>query len=361
MVRAARRAVGPAIALAFVGTAYCHTYLQLAEERRVAVCMTSKIGNTVLPQYMKHVQLAGWASHGAPLACRQDLPCIKGRELACRNVNVSTLDKHNESSLPKCENADDARYRLDVPPRVGSGTYKAQVPKDCLLLHHQRNRSTQQLAANWTVVVPTRDPWARLWSGFVDKVLPHFSAQGCHAKTGKLSALSTLNACHRSNHSSVSWHQFFLEAVAKHFQNDILINHHFAPQAQQCLHATLRAQLAAAGAHLVFAPIERGGLEHVARAMQGPPFKETAPKGWSEMCDHYDHMRAPTCGRVRVETVRQVLDYLQQDYAALGGVSAGYKPQAISAALNASAYSSTGRPRGVVQICDNGTVSAVDA
>ena len=305
------------------------TDLWLSPTRHAAVCLTSKVANTAVKGYVQWV-VSGPCSmdqKNATTGCIADAFQAAAAE-RCTGHAVA-------ESISRCSYWADAGMFLkpSVDARLAHGCPLVAAPRQ----------------VGYTVVLPLRDPWARLWSGFSDKVQPRLAQKGCHATLPKLPEFQKLGACQRPR---AAWHQLFLEAFVNHFRRDSPLNHHFSLQSQQCLSATLSAWLRSAGARLVYAPLERGGLESVARAFGGPPFSELSSR---DACEHYNHSVQPSCGKVSTDTVRAALSCLRPDYLALAALNISYASQdSVRAVLDRADH--VGPGGGAVTICADGHI-----
>ena len=248
------------------------------EKRNAGVCLTPKIAVSEILDYVRYSVL------GVPVACEYAPERVDGAEDACRAHGATWGSK--------------SRYATDDSPPLKFMSLTSLL-------------KTMD-APNRTLVVPYRDPWTRLLSGYRSKM--YGTGPGaCSAKE--------VNADQAAKCFQGSWMPWFsldksqnllsryLDAATQSGHEDD-INEHFLTQSRQCLAS---AALKQARLRVVPAPLEEPRALNAISDAVAPdrPFVEAVHGAYSWPSDD-----ASLCRPVAPRVFAQALTYLRPDYEA---------------------------------------------
>ena len=245
-------------------------------KRNSGVCLTAKLAISEILDYVRYSVL------GVPAACEYAPERVDGAEHACRAHNATWGSK--------------SRYAMDGSPPLQF------LPLNSLL-------KTMD-SPNGTLVVPYRDPWTRLLSGYRSKM---YGDHGCRA--------AAVNADQAARCFKGSWMPWFsldesqnllsryLDATTQWWHEDD-INEHFRTQSRQCLAS---AALKKARMRVVPARLdEPRALNAVSDAVAPDrPFVGAMLGAYEWPSDD-----ASLCRPVQPWVFAQALSYLRPDYEA---------------------------------------------
>ena len=249
------------------------------EKRNAGVCLTPKIAVSEILDYVRYSVL------GVPVACEYAPERVDGAEDACRAHGATWGSK--------------SRYATDDSPPLKFMSLTSLL-------------KTMD-APNRTLVVPYRDPWTRLLSGYRSKM--YGTGPGaCSAKE--------VNADQAAKCFQGSWMPWFsldksqnllsryLDAATQSGHEDD-INEHFLTQSRQCLAS---AALKQARLRVVPAPLEEPRALNAISDAVAPdrPFVEAVHGAYM----HPYMNDASLCRPVAPRVFAQALTYLRPDYEA---------------------------------------------
>lgn len=246
------------------------------EKRDAGVCLTAKLAISEILDYVRYSVL------GVPAACEYAPERVDGAEHACRVHGATWGSK--------------SRYATtDAPP----------------LRFLSLNSLLKKMdAANRTLVVPYRDPWTRLLSGYRSKMYGEAGCRAANVSAGQASR------CFKS--TWVPWFSLdesqnllsrYLDAATQWWHEDE-INEHFRTQSRQCLAS---AALKKARLRVVPARLEE---PHALNAVSDAVAPYRPFVGAVQGAYEWPRDDASLCMPVRPWVFAQALHYLRPDYEA---------------------------------------------